>query len=532
MPQDEFEDLQSDRTPAGGLINADQIFNPPTVRGFVAFVGGILVLLFGASTDRLVTIIAVVLMAISAVDFYFEFRSSRKQPTRFVQIVIGFGIGATLLVWPDATTRVLALGVGGYLILSGLAESWKALRDRETSLWGWPLLRGLVMITLGVVVLASGDELLALIVFVVAVTWAAAGMFTVVTNLRADKPDELEVSDTLEIFLRWLDERKYTSQERRELYQKIFFEGSDTIRRVSRFFMLMAFATAIATLGVIQDSTAVVIGAMLIAPLMTPLMGTAASLIMGWPNRAARAALVSAGGILLAIGFAFLVAEFVPELINADTNSQIVARVSPNLVDLMIALAAGGAGAFALSRPDVADALPGVAVAIALVPPLTVVGITFSIGERDDALGALLLFTTNAVAILLAGALVFLLTGFTPLRQVIANREWIGRVFTTVGIAALVIFGLLAASSTELTFNLSTVDKANTIVEGWAQAQDSQAISVTVSGNEVTATVAGPTQPTGIEQLADQLAAELGFEEVMVTVDWFARDQLKATSGG
>ena len=91
-----------------------------------------------------------------------------------------------------------------------------------------------------------------------------------------------------------------------------------------------------------------------------------------------------------------------------------MARSQPTLFDLVVALASGAAGAYAVARADVAAALPGVAIAAALVPPLGVIGIGLSMGELGVAGGATLLFATNLVAIALSGAITFLLLGFRP----------------------------------------------------------------------------------------------------------------------
>ena len=95
--------------------------------------------------------------------------------------------------------------------------------------------------------------------------------------------------------------------------------------------------------------------------------------------------------------------------VDAANNSQVAARVSPRLIDLVAALATGAVGAFALVRSDVSDTLPGVAIAISLVPPLVVVGLTLESGVPDESLGALLLFGTNVAAIIATGTLVLLL---------------------------------------------------------------------------------------------------------------------------
>jgi uncharacterized hydrophobic protein (TIGR00271 family) len=192
---------------------------------------------------------------------------------------------------------------------------------------------------------------------------------------------------------------------------------------VARFVTLMTFAAVIATMGVLNDSTAVVIGAMLIAPLMTPLMGIAISVVMGWPSRLTRSALIALAGVVLTIAISYLLTRMAPATFDPTTNGQIVSRSTPTVVDLITATAAGAAGAYGLSRPDVSDALPGVAIAISLVPPLSVIGIAYAEEEWAAGNGALLLFTTNALAIVIMGGVTFVLTGVTPLRQVAENQQ-------------------------------------------------------------------------------------------------------------
>lgn len=125
--------------------------------------------------------------------------------------------------------------------------------------------------------------------------------------------------------------------------------------------------------------------------------------------------------MLLAIGLSIVFGWLYPVEISSELNSQVASRVDPTLIDWAIAVFAGGAGAFALSRPDVSDSLPGVAVSIALVPPLTVIGLMISEGDWSAAGGATLLFVTNMVAILLVGALVFVIEGVVPVVQLSRN---------------------------------------------------------------------------------------------------------------
>jgi uncharacterized hydrophobic protein (TIGR00271 family) len=201
------------------------------------------------------------------------------------------------------------------------------------------------------------------------------------------------------------------------------------IRRGARpetsFFVLIGLSAMIASLGLIVNSPAVVIGAMLVAPLMSPIIGTGLALVLG-DTRFLRLALGAVNrGLLLAIAIGMLAGL---TTLGRPFSNEILARTQPNLYDLGIALFSGLAAAYALSFSSAAGALPGVAIAAALVPPLATVGITFSAGLvalltgrmgdagefMTDSLGALLLFTTNFIAISTAAAFVFFILGFRP----------------------------------------------------------------------------------------------------------------------
>jgi uncharacterized hydrophobic protein (TIGR00271 family) len=109
------------------------------------------------------------------------------------------------------------------------------------------------------------------------------------------------------------------------------------------------------------------------------------------------------GGAAAAVAIGWLIGLPVVNDVVAETNSQVAARVNPRLIDLVAALATGVVGSVALVRRDISDTLPGVAIAISLVPPLSVVGLTLEAGELDQSAGALLLFVTNVAAILGTG---------------------------------------------------------------------------------------------------------------------------------
>lgn len=181
------------------------------------------------------------------------------------------------------------------------------------------------------------------------------------------------------------------------------------------FYVLIMLATAIAYFGLLQDSDAVIIGAMLVAPLMNPILALAHGIVQGNAKIMREAFQTTARGTIFAITLATLATLFLLG-IGAPLNSTnaILARTSPGLFDLMVAIVSGMAAAYATSRSDVSGALPGVAIAAALVPPLAVVGYGLGLAQFEIASGALLLFLTNLAAIILAAAIIFLLLGFRP----------------------------------------------------------------------------------------------------------------------
>lgn len=375
----------------------------------------------------------------------------------------------------------------------------------------------------GVALVVIPNEVFNLVLLAIAMTWIIGGIAAMVTGLRP-QTENVEVRSVWGTLLDWIEERPDTADDRRQLYAKLFFEGPLANRRLSRFFILMGFATVIAGYGIASDSTAVVVGAMLVAPLMTPLMATSVSIIMGWPKRAAMSAVVALGGIAFTVVLGWIIAGTVSFGLDPATNAQISSRITPTLVDLAIAVAAGGAGAFALSRPDVSDALPGVAVAIALVPPLAVTGMMLRETDYDAARGALLLFTTNGVAILLTGALVFVLTGVVPIRRLSHNSRWIRSIVSLVGVFAVAIIIALTLSSERLqasSFDQGTAEQA---IVAWIGDNDLALVRTTVTPSKVTTVVSGPNPPPSVDDLGPSLAEALG-RPVDVEVDWVPNQQ-------
>jgi uncharacterized hydrophobic protein (TIGR00271 family) len=190
---------------------------------------------------------------------------------------------------------------------------------------------------------------------------------------------------------------------------QLFFEGADVGRRLSRYWLLLPLSAIIAAAGVVSDSTATVIGAMIVAPLMTPILGVVLSVVLSDRANFIRCLLLLLAGAAAVVGLAWIVGLFVPYPVIAATTSQVASRISPRIVDLVAALATGAVGSVALARSDISDTLPGVAIAISLVPPLAVVGLTLESGSPHEAIGAFLLFVTNVIAILATGIVVMAL---------------------------------------------------------------------------------------------------------------------------
>lgn len=184
-----------------------------------------------------------------------------------------------------------------------------------------------------------------------------------------------------------------------------------------RFHLLVVFSCAIATFGLISDSPAVVIGAMLVAPLLTPIMALALGSAGGRLKLLLIAAPALLEGIVVAVVLSLLLAWFAKSLpfdALASLPHEAQVRTRPNPFDLAIALAGGAAGAYALARMPNSDALPGVAIATALMPPLCTVGIGLVLNDRGVWGGAALLFVTNLSAIVFAAIIVFAALGFRP----------------------------------------------------------------------------------------------------------------------
>ena len=180
------------------------------------------------------------------------------------------------------------------------------------------------------------------------------------------------------------------------------------------FIALMSLATLIAALGLARNSGAVVIGAMLVAPLMTPLVAIGLALVQANQKLLKRAVKSVLLGFAVALLIGFITGICIKLAApNYVISQQMEARDLPNFMDLIIAMASGVAAAYAMGRPHLVSALPGVAIAAALVPPIATAGLAIPLGSWQLAGGASLLFFTNVIAIVLGTAFTFWAVGIS-----------------------------------------------------------------------------------------------------------------------
>jgi uncharacterized hydrophobic protein (TIGR00271 family) len=324
--------------------------------------------------------------------------------------------------------------------------------------------------------------------------------------------------------LSWWERRRVEAEKRDRILGQLFYEGERRRPHLYRFTLLQSASVVIASIGIAADSPAIVIGAMLLSPLMTPVLSVAAAATMIWPKRAARSigfvVVASLGSMLLA----WAVAALIPEVQVGMLSNELLARTRPTLFDLAVALAAGTAGGYAMVREEVGSALPGVAVAVALVPPLAVVGTALNLGLSDLAVGAGLLYLTNLTAIVLAGGVVFLATGFIPTVRITRLSRQVALAVTLalipVGVLAIPLYNSLEIAVRDGQAAAITSEEVDT----WLSDRQLEVVDVSVDGDEVLVELTGEHQPPPVDELGRRLEEVLD-RRVVLTVNLTERRQ-------
>ena len=229
----------------------------------------------------------------------------------------------------------------------------------------------------------------------------------------------------------------------RERFETVHSEISDGSEPGPRFYILVAVSTLIACFGLIANSTAVVIGAMLVAPLMTPIFGMSLALVRGETHlfgRAVQAEIVGvATSVAMGVVLGLILGYFEP-------TPEMLSRTKPNLLDLLVAILAGFAGAYALVDVKISPALPGVAISTAIVPPLANTGLCLSLGEVSGGMGSFLLFLANFLSILLIASATFIASGMAKIYgEQPSRREYLRR-FGIAIVSFVIIAGFLTGA--------------------------------------------------------------------------------------
>ncbi|WP_240138193.1 TIGR00341 family protein [Streptomyces sp. MUM 178J] len=299
-----------------------------------------------------------------------------------------------------------------------------------------------------------------------------------------------------------------TSQRRSldELAQDLDLSAGDTRAKRSAFWTMLTLSSVIASGGVLTDSTATVIGAMIIAPLSTPIMGIALGSVQRRRIGAARIVLLAC---LLVIAAGMLFSQGLPSDYDLLSNNQIASRTSPGLMDLIAALATGFAGAVALARRDVAAVLPGVAIAISLVPPLVVAGVCLGHLAWWLALGALVLFVSNFFALVFGGMVVFATLGYGAEADKTAGRP-ARRAYVAMSMLFAVVFVPLTANTAFTLLINAWTGHAKVAAQQWlANEPDASVTSVDAVSQTLYIHVRTPGDLPPVQGLLDRLEGEI-----------------------
>jgi len=309
--------------------------------------------------------------------------------------------------------------------------------------------------------------------------------------------------------------RHLDSEERQRVMSELQIKGSD--HWLFRFGTMLTLSVIVAVMGLSADSAAVVIGAMLLAPLMTPVLATAACIAMALFRKSLFAFGVVVVSSVGSIALSYVLAAL---FMNGELPREVTSRVAPDIRDLVVALGAGTAGAYATVRKDASSSLPGVAVAVALVPPLGAVGIALQADNTTFARGALLLYITNLAAIVLAGAVVFVVTGLVPPRRLAMTGT---RSLAVSAVVALIVVAiavpLFRASTTAVEASEREII-AQGIVTDWLDLiEPTRTPDVSFIGDRILVAIRTFEDPIDQTPLVEAMQAEFGLDRV-VSTEW------------
>ena len=225
-------------------------------------------------------------------------------------------------------------------------------------------------------------------------------------------------------------------------FKDLFLDLKENATITSTYLLLMFLSALLATLGLFLNSPSIVIGAMVLAPLMSPIISLSMGVLRSDADLSRQSFLTLFLGMLVALGLSALMAFILP---FQEVTHEIEGRLHPSTLDLLVAVLSGIAGALGSAREKIAKSMPGVAIAVALVPPLCVSGIGLGWMNTEIFYGAMLLFLTNLTGIIMAAGLSFMIMGFAP--------------FSRAKKGILLSFILVAIISVPLVFSFSNMSK-------------------------------------------------------------------------
>ncbi len=206
-----------------------------------------------------------------------------------------------------------------------------------------------------------------------------------------------------------------TPEQKKLVIEKLINSSSPT----QSFFLVLIISALITTFGIIIDNIPIVIGGMLVSPLLSPILAISMGIVMADSKLILRSLRVLLLALIFVVVIGFVIGVFI---VNKEINNEIVSRATPNLIYFAVALASGIAAAMSFSKEELSERIVGVAVAIALLPPLSVMGIGVAYFRWDILAGSLSLFLVNLAGILLGSLVLFSLFGFYPVKKV-AEQE-------------------------------------------------------------------------------------------------------------
>lgn len=208
---------------------------------------------------------------------------------------------------------------------------------------------------------------------------------------------------------------KITPEQKKKTIERLIESSSPT----HSFFLILILSAVITTFGIVLNNVAIVIGGMLVSPLLSPILAISMGIVMADQKLILRSFRVLVLALIYVIVVSFIFSVFI---INKELNNEILSRVHPNLIYFGVALASGIAAAFALAKEEFSERMVGVAVAIALLPPLSVMGIGIAYWNLSVVSGSLALFLLNLFGILSGSLIIFSLLRFYPEKKV-AQQE-------------------------------------------------------------------------------------------------------------